>query len=81
MLPPEAVKELVEIALDRELAEFDMDANLYDRYELNSMGAVAMFVELQVRTGVEVPPEIAPLLQTGSDIARFVELKSTSNSA
>jgi acyl carrier protein len=73
ILTAEELKELVELALDHELPDFDMDANLYEVYGFDSMAAVALFVELQLRTGVEASVEVAPLLQTGTQIARVVE--------
>ena len=65
------LKEILELALDRVLENFEMSGNFYMDYGLDSMGAVAFFVELQKRTGVEVPLELAPHLQTGAAITEF----------
>lgn len=67
------LKAMLEKALDNELEEFDMSANFYQDYGLDSMGAVVLFVELQRKTGIEVDTELAPTLQTGNDVAKYVE--------
>ncbi|WP_238254056.1 acyl carrier protein [Methylobacterium bullatum] len=72
MLQAADFKEMLEIALDCELDVFDMNLNFYTDYELDSMGAVVLFVELQRRTGLEFPEEIAPLLQSGAAVEKYV---------
>ena len=67
------LKAFLELALDRVLEDFDMSRNFYVDYGLDSMGAVAFFVELQRRTGVEVPLELAPHLQTGAAITEYFQ--------
>lgn len=75
------LKEILELALDRELEDFEMTGNFYTDYGLDSMGAVAFFVELQRRTGREISLESAPLLQTGVAIAEFLRSSSLSQGA
>ena len=54
------LKEIVEIALDRELEDFAMDANFYEVYEMDSLGAVALVVEVQKRYDVRIPDDSMP---------------------
>lgn len=72
MLGASDYKEILETALDRELESFDMSGNFYTDYELDSMGAVVLFVEIVRRTGIQVPKEVAQLLQSGTDIENFL---------
>ena len=75
------LKEILELALDREICDFDMSANFYTDYGLDSMGAVAFFVELQKRAGMEIPLELAPHLQTGAAIQEFCQSSKLSQGA
>ncbi|MES2670131.1 MAG: acyl carrier protein [Pseudomonadota bacterium] len=73
------IKEIVEIALDRELDEFSMDADFYEVYSMDSLGAVALVVEVQKRFDVRIPDESMPNVRTGDRlkaiIAELIEAK------
>lgn len=67
------VKEIVEIALDREVDAFSMDANFYETYAMDSLGAVALVVEVQKRYDVRIPDERMPDVRTGDQLKAIVE--------
>lgn len=67
------IKEIVEIALDRELEEFSMSANFYENYDMDSLGAVALVVEVQKRYDVRIPDERMPDVRTGDQLKAIVE--------
>ena len=67
------IKEVVEIALDRELDEFSMDANFYETYGMDSLGAVALVVEVQKRYDVRIPDDYMPNIRTGDQLKAVVE--------
>lgn len=66
-------KEIVEIALDRELDAFSMDADFYDDYDMDSLGTVALTVEVQKRYGVRISDDAAPRIRTGRRLRAFLE--------
>ena len=71
------IREIVEIALDRELESFSMEANFYEEYQMDSLGAVAMVVEVQKRYNVRIPEERMPNVRTGTQLKEvIVELAS-----
>jgi acyl carrier protein len=67
------VKEILEIALDRELDEFSMDANWYREYQMDSLAVVALVVEVQKRYGIRLPDGRMPRIQTGEALLKNVE--------
>lgn len=67
------IKEIVEIALDREVDEFSMSANFYENYGMDSLGAVALVVEVQKRYDVRIPDERMPDVRTGDELKVIVE--------
>lgn len=69
----EDIKEIVEIALDREVDEFSMSANFYENYDMDSLGAVALVVEVQKRYDVRIPDERMPDVRTGDQLKAIVE--------
>lgn len=66
------IKEIVEIALDKEIDAFDMSANFYEDYEMDSLGAVALLVEMQKAFKVKVPEKEMPKILTGNDIRDLI---------
>ena len=66
------IKEIVEIALDRELDEFSMEANFYEDYAMDSLGAVALVVEVQKRFDVRIPDESMPSARTGLQLKTII---------
>lgn len=69
----EELKETLEIALDRDLDEFDMDANFYIDYQMDSLAAVALVVEVQKRYGIRIPDGRMPKIQTGNQLKENIE--------
>jgi acyl carrier protein len=72
-LNSEEIREVVEIAIDRELDSFDMDTNFYEEYEMDSLGAVAMVVEVQKRYDVRIPDERMPDVRTGNQLKLIIQ--------
>ena len=66
------IKEFLEVGLDRPLEHFDMNADFYKDYGLDSMGAVALFVETERSTKVRVTEKDAPTLITGNKLLAFI---------
>ena len=62
------IKEIVEIALDRELDEFSMEANFYEDYAMDSLGVV----EVQKRFDVRIPDESMPSARTGLQLKTII---------
>lgn len=58
------LKEVIEIALDREVAQFGPDTHLYEELGMDSIGAVAMVVEIQRRFRVRIDEAAIPHLLT-----------------
>ena len=67
------IREIVEIALDRELESFSMEANFYKDYGMDSLGAVGLVVEVQKRYDVRIPDERMPEVQTGEQLRLVIE--------
>jgi acyl carrier protein len=67
------VKEILEIALDRELDDFSMEANWYRDYQMDSLAVVALVVEVQKRYGIRLPDGRMPKIQTGEALRKNVE--------
>lgn len=66
------IKEIVEIALDSELDEFSMEADFYEVYSMDSLGAVALVVEVQKRFDVRIPDERMPQARTGQQLRAII---------
>lgn len=66
------IKEIVEFALDRELEEFSMTTDLYEVYMMDSLGAVAMVVEVQKRYDIRIPDERMPEVRTGELLKQII---------
>jgi len=73
------VREIVEIGLDRELESFSMKANWYEEYGMDSLGAVAVVVEVQKRYDIRIPDERMPDIQTGEQLKAVIEELSQSS--
>lgn len=69
----EEIKEILEIALDRDLDEFSMDANWYSDYQMDSLAAVALVVELQKRYDIRIPDGRMPKIQNGHQLKANIE--------
>lgn len=66
------IKLIVEVAVDRELPEFRMDADWYTEYDMDSMGAVALVVEVRSVFGVELPEDRMPDVRTGTSLCDLI---------
>ncbi|WP_454690618.1 acyl carrier protein [Achromobacter aloeverae] len=67
------IKEIVEIALDREIGQFSMTADLYEDYDMDSLGSVALVVEVQNRYDVRILDDHMPNLRTGAQLKAEIE--------
>ena len=69
----EEIREILEIALDRDLDKFSMKANFYIDYHMDSLAAVALVVEVQKRYGIRIPDGRMPKVQTGKQLKANIE--------
>lgn len=69
----ETIKEFVETALDRAVPNFSLTQNFYTELTLDSLGAIALFVEVQRHTRVSISPEEAEHIQTGEQLLSFIQ--------
>ncbi|MFC4274389.1 phosphopantetheine-binding protein [Achromobacter aloeverae] len=72
-IEPADIKEIVEFALDREIGAFSMSADLYDDYDLDSLGSVALVVEVEKRYDLRIPDERMPDVRTGELLKTEIE--------
>lgn len=72
------LRQIVEIAMDQEVAEFGMDMDLYEDIGMDSMGAVAMVVEIQRRFRVRLKDEEVPDLRTPRSLLLRINSSLTS---
>ncbi len=76
-ISPEEVKEIVEIAVDDTIDNFTMDGHWYEDYAMDSLGAVALVVEVRKRFNIRLPDERMPEIRTGNDlVAAITELQA-----
>ena len=66
------LKQIVEIAMDQEVAELDENVDLYEELGMDSIGAVAMIVEIQRRCQVRIPEEVVPQLRTPRLLLEYI---------
>lgn len=69
----DAIKEIVEIGVDDELPDFTMDGNWYEDYGMDSLGAIAVVVEVQKRYDVRIPDEAMHDIHTGAQLVAVIE--------
>lgn len=62
----EEIKKIVEIAVDNDIEEFTMTGNWYEDYGMDSLGVIALVVEVQKRYSIRLPDERMPDIRTGS---------------
>jgi acyl carrier protein len=67
------IQSLVEEAVDQPLAEFAMDANWYEAYGMDSLGAVALHVDVRKRYGIDIPVARMPEIRTGEQLAAVLQ--------
>lgn len=63
---------MVEIAIDKELSEFSMDTDWYRGYDMDSLGAVQLVVEVQKEFHVRIPDDMMPKIRTGTALAQAI---------
>ena len=74
----EDIKDIVEIAVDDEIPNFTMEGNWYEDYGMDSLGAIALVVEVTKRYNVRLPDDLMPSLRTGNDlIAAITKLQDS----
>ena len=66
------LREVIEIALDRELHQMELDSHLYEELGMDSIGAVAMVVEIQRRFKIRIDESAIPGLLTPRLLAEYV---------
>ena len=69
------IRELTEIALDSfddDIPDIGMDSDLYRDVGLDSMGGVALAIEIQRRFKVRIPEELAPELRTPRQLIDYI---------
>jgi len=83
LIPTEAkIKEIVEIAIDGELPNFEMSGNWYTDYDMDSLGAVALVVEVQKAFKVRLPEARMPDIRTGNDLMQIIlDMQAEASSA
>lgn len=82
--PPteQQVREVVELAIDKDIPEFTMTGNWYEDYGMDSLGAIALSVEVRKQFGIVIPDERMPDIRTGEQlVAVIVELQSADTKA
>lgn len=67
------IQEIVEIAVDDEVPNFTMEGNWYEDFGMDSLGAVALVVEVQKRYDVRLPEEVMPEIRTGHQLVAQIE--------
>lgn len=67
------LKEIVELALDEPVDDLGPDTDFYTDLGMDSIGAVAMIVEIQRRTQIRVGEEVAPTLRTPAALLRHLD--------
>lgn len=66
------IRAIVEIAVDNDIPNFKMDGNWYEDYEMDSLGSIALVVEVQKRFKVRVPDERMPDIRTGNQLVDVI---------
>lgn len=82
--PPteQQVREVVELAIDKDIPEFTMTGNWYEDYGMDSLGAIALSVEVRKQFGIVIPDERMPDIRTGEQlVAVIVELQGADTKA
>ncbi len=64
LLDIQELKAMIEIAMDQEIPELAPDIHLYEELGMDSIGAVAMIVEIQRRCHVRIDEKEIPDLTT-----------------
>jgi acyl carrier protein len=71
----DGLRPLLEVALDRAVPELELDTHLYTDAGMDSMGAVALVVEIDRRFKVRLPEEEIPNLHTARQYLAAIEAR------
>ena len=66
------LRQIVELAMDKDIPPLESGIDLYEGLGMDSIGAVAMIVELQRRYRVRIREEDVPLLRTPNALLVYV---------
>lgn len=69
------IREITEIALDSfddDIPDINMDSDLYKDIGLDSMGGVALAIEIQRRFKVRIPENLAAELRTPRQLIDYI---------
>lgn len=72
----ETLKQLVEVAMDQEVKTLGADTDLYGELGMDSMGAVALVVEIQRRFHVRIQDEDMPQLRTPALMLDYINRRA-----
>jgi len=67
------LRQIIEVALDRDPGDISLESRLYEQLGFDSIGMVALVVEIQRRFGVRIPELEVPNLRTVQDIIVAIE--------
>jgi acyl carrier protein len=62
------IHAILEIAMDKELPAFDMSADWYETYEMDSLSAIALSVEVQKKYSVDLVEDRLKDIRTGEQL-------------
>lgn len=68
----EGLRQVIAIAMDKEVSQLDIDVDLYNELGMDSIGAVAMIVEIQRRYKIRIKEEDIPHLRTPALLLQYV---------
>jgi acyl carrier protein len=66
------IKQILEIAIDQDLLEITPDSHLYEQLGMDSMGAVAMVIEVQRRFGIRIHETDIPRITTVRELIESI---------
>ncbi len=72
LLDIQELKAIIEIAMDQEIPSLAPDVHLYEELGMDSIGAVAMIVEIQRRCHVRIDEKEIPNLTTPQLLINYV---------
>lgn len=67
-ITPEDIHKILEVAMDKELPSFDMSANWYETYQMDSLSAIALSVEVQKIYSVDLAEDRLKDIRTGDQL-------------
>jgi acyl carrier protein len=73
MMRIEELKAIIEMAMDQEVPNLQPDMDLYTDIGMDSIGAVAMIVEIQRQLNIRVPEDDVPELRTPTLLIEYLD--------